>query len=719
MADGPLLITINGVDKTAYVLYDTLTIRDVLNQPKTCTFSTFNGYQPPAASTIVITRGTIALFAGSIVTVQQLYVGSVTNVNWAVSAINYNFLLRRRRPFKSYAAVSATTVAQDLVTTYSATFTSVNVQASLPSVTIAFDGTLDLAGCLSALATLIGGYWYVDDPRDVHLFLSEASATPDALDNSNTSALNDPPLTATVDYRQIRTRDYVIGGGTTTFAAAAVGATTLQVLDVTPFEPSGGTVKSGVQRITYTGLGAGYVPPAANWQTHTPASNRAWNGVCWAPSLGLFVAVAGGGSSADVMTSPDGVTWTTRVPAVNAGWTSVAWSASLSLFVACSVGGDIMSSPDGITWTTRTSPEANPWLNVIWVPGLTLFVMVATTGTHQVQTSPDGVTWTSRTAAAALQWRDVAWSPSLSLLVAVAFSGPSAAMSSPDGVAWTQHTTPTSGYSGVDWAPSLGLFVAVGSAIAMSSPDGTTWTSRTPANANAWRDVVWAADVGLFVAVSVDGAAVTGQRSMTSPDGITWTGNNTATVGTWVTVAWSPALSQLIAVGPTSGGAQVMTSTVITYRTLTGVSGVTAPILKGAPILLFVQRDDATAQSALAAIEDGGASDGIHEGVVTDASLLTVAACNAAGDADLSLFKNPITTITYTTRDLKTRSGKPIVVNRTHPPIGPLTLTIQDVTITNLGVAAPQGPIFTVSASTVKYTLQDLLARIVEGVGVT
>ena len=221
---------------------------------------------------------------------------------------------------------------------------------------------------------------------------------------------------------------------------------------------------------------------------------------------------------------------------------------------------------------------------------------------------------------------------------------------------------------------------------------------------------------------------------ITQPQGQVLAGSTTlllAGAGAFVsTGGWSQAGSQrirytgitgntLTGIPATGPGAILATitynTTIMAIAALTGCTNVPAAV-NGSAVRLFVQRDDVSAQAALAALEDGGAGDGIHVGWIDDPALVTTAMCTAAGDADLALFSRPLTTITYTTRDMKTRAGKPLVVNRTQPPMGPVTLTIQDVSITDC--ANPIGPLYTVTASRVNLTLQSLLVRIVEGIGI-
>jgi hypothetical protein len=150
---------------------------------------------------------------------------------------------------------------------------------------------------------------------------------------------------------------------------------------------------------------------ATLWDLQRSAENNLWRSVCWAPQVGLFVAVAQSGISNRVMTSPDDVTWTARTSAADNDWRSVCWSPQVSLFVSVALSGTgdrVMTSPDGITWTARTSAADNNWVSVCWSPQVSLFVAVALSGTgNRVMTSPNGVTWTARSSAADNDWLSV------------------------------------------------------------------------------------------------------------------------------------------------------------------------------------------------------------------------------------------------------------------------------------------------------------------------
>jgi hypothetical protein len=143
---------------------------------------------------------------------------------------------------------------------------------------------------------------------------------------------------------------------------------------------------------------------------------------------------------------------------------------------------------------------------------------------------------------------------------------------------------------------------------------------------------------------------------------------------------------------------------------LLGVTGIVKPILKGAAVHIWVQRDDTLAQAEQAARAGG---DGIIEYLLTDERRGQDSLIDRC-DADLALFSRPIVTVSYATRDLKTKSGKQVVIDLDSPRISE-TLTIQDVTITEIDIAAGLAPRFMVRASSVRFSLEDTLRRLIAG----
>jgi hypothetical protein len=90
----------------------------------------------------------------------------------------------------------------------------------------------------------------------------------------------------------------------------------------------------------------------------------------------------------------------------------------------------------------------------------------------------------------------------------------------------------------------------------------------------------------------------------------------------------------------------------------------------------------------------------------TEASLRQVC------DAQLALYSRPLVTVTYASRDLKTKSGKTVQIALDSPAITE-TLTIQDVTISEIGIAKGLAPKFTVTASTVRQSFEAILQSLI------
>lgn len=135
-------------------------------------------------------------------------------------------------------------------------------------------------------------------------------------------------------------------------------------------------------------------------------------------------------------------------------------------------------------------------------------------------------------------------------------------MTSPDGITWTLRASAAdSAWVSLVWAPEIGLFIAgcqdsavVPTQRIMTSPDGITWTIRTTPNTPIL-DLAWAPTLGLAVGVSVNPNTV-----ITSIDGVTWTARTTPGSNQFTGVAWSEELGIFCAVATTGTGNRVMTS---------------------------------------------------------------------------------------------------------------------------------------------------------------
>ena len=174
-------------------------------------------------------------------------------------------------------------------------------------------------------------------------------------------------------------------------------------------------------------------------------------------------------------------------------------------------------------------------------------------------------------------------------------------------------------------------------------------------------------------------------------------------------------ISGQILIGIPASGPGAITTTVlygqqaIPSPMLLGVTGVRrAACSRASAVHIWVQRDDLEAQADQRARAGG---DGIIEYLLTD-QRRGLESLTDRCDADLAMFARPIVTVSYATHDVKTKSGKPITITLPGFTV-PGSLIIQDVTITDLERAQNLPPRYTVRASTVRFSLEDTLRRII------
>lgn len=156
--------------------------------------------------------------------------------------------------------------------------------------------------------------------------------------------------------------------------------------------------------------------------------------------------------------------------------------------------------------------------------------------------------------------------------------------------------------------------------------------------------------------------------------------------------------------------------------TLAGLVYLSEPIPialpSGQPITNYLQLDDLASQAAIGKVEldtNGRPTDGIHEYVINDSSLVTPLQLYMRAHAELELFGWPVLTIKYSTRDPKSISGQMVHVDISSPPCKGDFL-IQDVTIDQIHDESDDlAPRYTVTATSIKFELNDLLVQLISG----
>lgn len=165
--------------------------------------------------------------------------------------------------------------------------------------------------------------------------------------------------------------------------------------------------------------------------------------------------------------------------------------------------------------------------------------------------------------------------------------------------------------------------------------------------------------------------------------------------------------------------AVLYSAAVIAQPALVGINhwnGTPRAIAKGASVHIWVQRDDLAAQDALGQLErwpDGTPTDGIREYVLIDerrGEPSLIGAC----DAELAKLSRPIVSTVYATRDPKTQSGETVWIDLAFSPWGvSKAFVIQQVTISEIDIVPDLFPHYLVTASSVAFSLSDLLRRMV------
>jgi hypothetical protein len=247
-----------------------------------------------------------------------------------------------------------------------------------------------------------------------------------------------------------------------------------------------------------------------------------------------------------------------------------------------------------------------------------------------------------------------------------------------------------------------------------------------------------------FLDATVDGAlganAPTGDTSgLTQAAGQTLAGSTSlptasaapfdAAIGGWATCGQQTfrytgvsanTLTGIPASGPGALATTVLNgSQVLPAPALIGINnanGVALAMAKGSAVNIWVQRDDLGAQAALGLLERdeaGTVTDGIREYVLSD-ERSTEARMIALCDADLAIFSRPIVTAKYYTRDSKSKTGRTVSIALTDAAANPWAqtgdFTLQSVELSFDGPAL--NPLYAVTATSVAFTLGDLLRRV-------
>jgi hypothetical protein len=706
-------VTIGGTDKTAVLVVGSVTAEDGADAAaRRCTFQT--RYRPTENAEVVLTLGGSRFFGGTVVSVEQLVQEKETNLAWRVTCESYGYLLKRRFPIGRAVNVSLTAFITTLISTSASGFTVAGVVGGLPSITIDYDGTEDLPAVLTRACHLAGAHWtFTNNTRDISAYLTDTANQPDAISDTNTKIQN---LTRVGDVRPLRSRDYVRGKATSAAlngASLPAGGTRIPVQDCSYWDSSGSAwlaVERGAYSSRFTALdGAG----------KTTASKVV--GPLQSPGMVFPILIPSGGHVVGTVTYRTAFVLGDRgeselsAPSASVFGTQVAMPG---LVLGFTYGGGGSMAPSNyayqVTFVTATGETESPG-NVI----ATMSAGQSSVGVNTIPIASDtrviGRNIYRSIAGDTPSGRPRFLCKSIPDNVTTSFTDTIADISLGQPLPNVNTTGDSARLIGIPTGPGgttsrrLYRVNASGSTYLFLATIGDNVTTT-------WIDTKAAADLGAeapqFSAVST----LAGSTSLGVRDAAQFTTAGWVNLGgqlvSYTGRTAASGLAYLTGIPPSGIGAIAAdigagtNATAVPHLTL--ASGTTYAVNDGDPIRPYVQRDNASAQAAVAAVEGG---DGIHDFVITDESLTTTAQMTAVGDADLALFASTVVTVTYQTRDPKTKAGKSVVINRTSQGWSG-TFVIQRVSITEIGVGSRLLPLYTVTASSVNLTMEDILQRV-------
>lgn len=736
-------IWLSGTRINSQVRIKSLRIADVLNDtPNTCGFLFLGATPPKTNQTLVVTLNSdapLVLFAGTLQTVAVSYLGLPRTVAWQCAAIDDTALANRRRPFGAWTAISATDLAIYLVQTYAPDLSPAGIEPGLPNVDVILDGSEGMSAAFGQLANLIGGFFRFENGV-AYLFTELATDPCDPIDADH-PFLNEPPISASQDVSQLRTRVYGKGHAEATIADVKVGETIVPIVDAVMFAPIGGEAIAITQRLTYTGLDLG--------------GDGGLAGPGLAPSTPITVqAVTGAGLSLGVYKYA--VVWVT------------ASGRTLPSPLAEVTTGDFAYLPNPVSPVSEITQTDSPSVSGLWNVGdnleyayswstslvddllhetnLSLSRSCVSERSYYSPTQPKGVTFyipkAHLDATYIHLWRSVNFGGFRKVGTTMAAQTFYSWYIGPDASVTTSETPPLANaiipgkmqvvISGVPLGPAgtisreIYRTVANGTQLKLQQTISNSGTTALP-------DVTPDGSLGANAPTTDSSGliAANGQINAGATSILTSGAGFARASGGWIDVPGSDAVRYSGVSGNTltgipASGPGSLTNTIrygtnlVAVPILTGVTGITAALPRGTPINLWVTRNDAGGQSdqiVIDGINGRVRQDGIYEGpIIVDErrGLLSLA---ALCDATLALFAKPIQTVRYATRDIKTKSGKPVTVNLASPPIT-ADLVIQAVEISEIDIAPGLAPRFEVTASSTRFSLDSLLRKLTKALGV-
>lgn len=735
-------IWLAGSRITDQIRVGSLQISDVLNDaPNSCVFRHLGPTAPTTNQKVRVElnlNDPVTLFSGTVQTVIPSYTGKPTTVVYDCSCIDDTFLANRRRPFGAWTSTSATDVAVALIETFATDLSTAGIEAGLPNVDIFLDGTEGMSRAFEQLANLVGGYFKFEDGI-AFLFTALTDDPCDPIDTAH-AFLNNPPISTSEDVSQLRNRVYGRGHGETVPVDLTIGETVVPLGDVTMFDPLGGqaiasTTSDGAPTLilSYAGIqdavGGSLVGPGVSPSAAPTPVLASGSGLSTGVYQYAYTWVTAAGST---LPSPLGTVTCGDVADPSSGGSITAhpenWSTQAGFAVGDTVQCALSFSVDfnntiGVSDLTVGGSATVPAWNGGSQPAAMYF---AATWTPPAL-APYAHLWISKNGAPyRLEITNPAYTGFFSPILIGAFNG------GPffPGVNRSVHQVTLSGIAvGPSGTTSRKIYRTAVNSTQLKLQQTIANNTATVGVIDATADGSLGANVPTSDTAGL--TATTGQVNAGSATIPTAGTGGFLSTGGWVQtssgdlVRYTGVSGNTLTGIPASGSGAILTtvpygSILVPTRALTGVTGLTAALPKGARVHIWVQRDDTTSQDAQRIIDTANGrvrDDGVYEGPILVDERRGIPSLTALCDATLAIFSQPIQTVRYSTRDTKCKSGKPTTVSLASPPIT-ADLVIQDVQISEIDIAPGLAPRFDVTASSTRFSFDRLLRKLTNAAGV-
>jgi hypothetical protein len=666
---------------------------------------------PDIGQHVIADFGNGPLFQGPIQQLTTRYEEITSQLVWDVNAVDYTWFLNRKRPFQRWDNTSASAVVTELVTQFASSDFSVVVEAGLPNITIECNGERDLTDCLTDIMHMVPGSSWRLDGKVVRFFITDTDAPPDDVVDASPTLL--PGIQETKDATQLRTRIFVKGMGTPLRADAKAGDDELDLQSNEIFNSGGGWVVIGSQRIRYTGKATRDVlleDNSTGGVTGTVADS--YPNARMFPSNGASRGYGGG-----LYMKP--MAFSTRFVYSDGTLSDFSMISNWNRIYEVSYYVDLINIPKGgvnangkPTIARRVyaildfdTTKMVPWTQIndnttTHVHSMRQTMTLSTEDRPMKSPAPPGPTWPNgipTVSRAGQSLQEFENSPIPSSYTpgggALYFSwiypdGTESALSAnyiivPDDASDGEHMWEISGLPTMN---SAGLPVWRGMKPMWLKPwfifgSGGEWIPCWPINLDDER-------------VSLD--RTSGLSS--------WAGTPGPRQPRIATPPTEPVseLHFFLTGIPTTGPGSIVRDIQAHFE---GIDTDTN-------VRIFVQVDDIDAQHELA-VKEGG--DGVHEDTIGgDYASTTVAA--TAGQVMLQLYARPIYTVVYPCRDPKAKAGKDVFIHTVHPPCGPYTLKIMNVSVDQIhedgtGILVER---YHITASSVRNTFDELMHRMLQ-----